>query len=223
MVSGVDPAALRAARESAGLTQHELARVVGAAGGERISRWELGTSVPRPDFLVKLVKALDIPTLRLIHLDGEVADLKALRLQAGLTVSALAAAAIDDVRHSLAGGMFRGRWNKATATERLLLVAMAQVIAPDGTASSRHITALLNKTTPQLSTARKALIDKGIVESAGTGLLRFTMQGFGEFVRAHVDAPWYGDRLAAGEQVDLTAAHPPELPAPADEDPQISL
>jgi transcriptional regulator with XRE-family HTH domain len=93
MVSGVDPSALRAAREKAGLTQHELARIVGAAGGERISRWELGTSVPRPDFLVKLAQALDVPTMRLIRLDGGVADLKALRLRAGLSVSTLAAAA----------------------------------------------------------------------------------------------------------------------------------
>lgn len=93
MASGVDPSALRAARERAGLTQHELARVVGAAGGERISRWELGTSVPRPDFLVKLAKARDMPTVRLIRLDGDVPDLKAPRLQAGLTVPTLAAAA----------------------------------------------------------------------------------------------------------------------------------
>lgn len=93
MVSGVDPAALRAAREQAGLTQHELAIVVGAAGGERISRWELGISAPRPDFLVKLAKALDIPALRLIRFDGDVADLKALRLKAGLSASAVAAAA----------------------------------------------------------------------------------------------------------------------------------
>lgn len=89
MVSGVDPSALRAARESAGLTQHELARLVGAAGGERVSRWELGTSVPRPDYLVKLARALDIPTLRLIHLAGGVRDLRALRLQAGLTTAEL--------------------------------------------------------------------------------------------------------------------------------------
>ena len=79
MVSGIDPSVLRAAREKAGLTQHELARLVGAAGGERISRWELGASVPRPDFLAKLARALDIPTLRLIHMEGEVPDLCGLR------------------------------------------------------------------------------------------------------------------------------------------------
>ena len=56
-----------------------------------MSRWELGTSTPRPDFLVKLARALDIPALRLIHLDGEIPDLRALRLQAGLTVPELVA------------------------------------------------------------------------------------------------------------------------------------
>ena len=41
--SGVDPVALRDARLRMGLTQHELARLI-VAGGERISRWELGSS-----------------------------------------------------------------------------------------------------------------------------------------------------------------------------------
>jgi transcriptional regulator with XRE-family HTH domain len=93
MVSGVDPLRLRAARERAGLTQHELARLVGVAGGERISRWELGMSEPRPGFLVKLARVLDIPALRLIHMEGEVPDLRPLRLKAGLTVPELALAA----------------------------------------------------------------------------------------------------------------------------------
>ena len=42
--SGVDPLALRDARLRMGLTQHELARLIDVAGGERISRWELGSS-----------------------------------------------------------------------------------------------------------------------------------------------------------------------------------
>lgn len=89
MVSGIDPSVLREARENAGLTQHELARLIGVAGGERISRWELGTSEPRPDFLVKLASILNIPTLNLIHLTGAVPDLRALRLQAGLAATDL--------------------------------------------------------------------------------------------------------------------------------------
>lgn len=90
MSSGVDPAALRSARENAGLTQHELARLIGAAGGERVSRWELGMSEPRPDFLVKLARILHIPALMLIHFEGEIPDLRALRLKAGLRVTELA-------------------------------------------------------------------------------------------------------------------------------------
>lgn len=117
MVSGLDPSVLRAAREKAGLTQHELARLVGAAGGERISRWELGASVPRPDFLVKLARALDIPTLRLIHLDGEVPDLKALRLNAGLTVPELAAAVNVAVPTYYAWE--QGRWTRLPAATQI--------------------------------------------------------------------------------------------------------
>ena len=89
MVSGLDPSALRAAREKAGLTQHELARLVGAAGGERVSRWELGTSEPRPDFLRRLAEVLKIPTGDFIHVEGAVPDLRALRLRAGLTATHL--------------------------------------------------------------------------------------------------------------------------------------
>ncbi len=123
MASGVDPSALRAAREKAGLTQHELARLVGAAGGERISRWELGTSVPRPDFVVKLARALGIPTRRLIHLDGEVPDLRALRLQAGLTVPELAASLNVAVPTYYAWE--QGRWSRFPATRSLEALARA--------------------------------------------------------------------------------------------------
>ncbi len=123
MASGIDPNALRAAREEAGLTQHELARLVGAAGGERISRWELGTSSPRPDFLVRLAKALDIPTLRLIHLDGDVPDLRALRLQAGLTVPELAASVNVAVPTYYAWE--QGRWTRLPASQSLEAVAHA--------------------------------------------------------------------------------------------------
>jgi transcriptional regulator with XRE-family HTH domain len=123
MISGVDPSALRAAREKAGLTQHELARLVGAAGGERVSRWELGTSVPRPDFLVKLARALDVPALRLIRLDGEGPDLRALRLQAGLTVPELVG------RTNLSAPTYysweQGRWTRLPSVATLETLARA--------------------------------------------------------------------------------------------------
>ncbi|MDO9495688.1 MAG: helix-turn-helix transcriptional regulator [Nocardioides sp.] len=121
MASGVDPSELRAAREKAGLTQHELARLVGAAGGERISRWELGTSVPRPDFLVKLARALDIPALRLVRHDGAIPDLRALRLQAGLTVPDLAAAV--NVAPPTYYAWEQGRWTRLPPSKALEALA----------------------------------------------------------------------------------------------------
>ena len=121
MASGIDHNALRAAREEAGLTQHELARLVGAAGRERISRWELRTSTPRPDFLVRLAVTLGIPTLQLIHLDGDVPDLRALRLQAGLTVSELATSLNVAVPTYYAWE--QGRWTRHPASRTVETLA----------------------------------------------------------------------------------------------------
>lgn len=91
--STVSPDALRAARERAGLTQHQLARLVDVAGGERVSRWELGTSEPRPDILVRLARVLGLPALHLIDTDGTAPDLRALRYAAGLSATEVAATA----------------------------------------------------------------------------------------------------------------------------------
>lgn len=90
MASGVSPTALREARERAGLTQHQLARLIGVAGGERISRWELGTSTPRPELLARLAQALDTPATNLLAVDDTDPGLQALRYAAGLSVADLA-------------------------------------------------------------------------------------------------------------------------------------
>ena len=90
--SGVDPVALRDARLRMGLTQHELARLIDVAGGERISRWELGTSVPRPAMLHRLAQALNVGAADLLEA-GAPADLRRLRTAAGLSASSLAAQA----------------------------------------------------------------------------------------------------------------------------------
>ncbi|QLQ09864.1 MAG: helix-turn-helix transcriptional regulator [Nocardioidaceae bacterium] len=92
MGSRVDPAALRAAREDAGLTQHQLARLIGVAGGERVSRWELGLSEPRPDALVRLARVLHIRPLDLLDVEAG-ADLRALRFAAGFSADEAAVAA----------------------------------------------------------------------------------------------------------------------------------
>jgi transcriptional regulator with XRE-family HTH domain len=88
--SGVDPVVLRDARLRMGLTQHELARIIDVAGGERISRWELGTSVPRPEILGRLAQALNVGAGDLLEAGGP-ADLRRLRTSAGLSARTLAA------------------------------------------------------------------------------------------------------------------------------------
>jgi transcriptional regulator with XRE-family HTH domain len=87
----VDPEVLRTARERAGLTQHELARLIGVAGGERISRWELGTSRPRGyKVLHRLADALAIEPNALLVPAREGPDLRRLRFIAGLSTRQLA-------------------------------------------------------------------------------------------------------------------------------------
>lgn len=86
----VDPRALRAGRERAGLTQHELARLIGVAGGERVSRWERGASAPRPDVLLRIATILDVrPGDLLTPVVGN-PDLRRLRVLAGLSARAVA-------------------------------------------------------------------------------------------------------------------------------------
>ena len=90
--SGVDPLALRDARIRMALTQHELARLIDVAGGERISRWELGTSAPRPEMLRRLAQALNVKAADLFETGGP-ADLRRLRTFAGISARTLAARA----------------------------------------------------------------------------------------------------------------------------------
>ena len=89
MESGVDPVALRDARLRMGLTQHELARLIDVAGGERISRWELGSSAPRPEILQRRAQALTVGASDLLD-SGAPADLRRLRTSAGLSARTLA-------------------------------------------------------------------------------------------------------------------------------------
>ena len=86
----VDPQALRAARVRQGLTQHELARLIGVAGGERVSRWELGTSAPRTLVLTRLAAALGVKLGDLLTPDSDDSGLRRMRLLVGLTPRQLA-------------------------------------------------------------------------------------------------------------------------------------
>lgn len=88
----LDPERLRSLREWAGLTQHQLARAVGVVGGERVSRWESGRSVPRPGMLGRIAEVLEVPVESLFLVAGDQATLREQRLSAGLTIAQLAEA-----------------------------------------------------------------------------------------------------------------------------------
>lgn len=94
----VDAAALRVAREQAGLTQAEVARRAGLAGGERVSVWERGLAVPRnPTVLHAVASALNVRPTSLLVPPSNGPNLRWLRFAAGLTVEEFAQAAHTSV------------------------------------------------------------------------------------------------------------------------------
>ena len=87
MRTGVDGVAVLRARSEKKLSQHQLARIVDVAGGERVSGWERGVGQPR----ARIIPGLDVDPLELLFLPNGV-DLRALRLAAGRTAPELAQA-----------------------------------------------------------------------------------------------------------------------------------
>lgn len=77
--------------------------------------------------------------------------------------------------------MHRARWGAASRLERQFLAAMAQ--AGDGNVTRASIAAGMGVDSRAISVPRERLIDKGVIEPVGHGLVRFTLPGFGEFVR----------------------------------------
>ena len=74
------------------------------------------------------------------------------------------------------------RWGAATPLEQHLLTVMAH--AGSASVTRAEIAAGMGRSTQSLGMPRERLIDKGIVEPAGHGRLRFTMPGFAEYLRA---------------------------------------
>lgn len=84
---------LRAARERAGLTQHELAHRIGVVGGERVSMWERGDARPRsPHLLHALAREIGLSASDLLVEPEGVPTLRWLRFAAGLSLEDVAAA-----------------------------------------------------------------------------------------------------------------------------------
>jgi hypothetical protein len=81
--------------------------------------------------------------------------------------------------------LFRARWEKCTPSEQQLMRAMAA--HGDGRVRRADIARYLGVTTQDLSVPRARLIDKGIVDIAGHGLLQFTIPGFAGYVRGRTE------------------------------------
>lgn len=82
--------------------------------------------------------------------------------------------------------MHRARWGAATPVERSFLSAMADTRKDNVTRA--EIAAGMGRDSRAISDPRERLIDKGVIEPVGHGLVRFTLPGFGEFVRRLADA-----------------------------------
>jgi DNA-binding MarR family transcriptional regulator len=86
----------------------------------------------------------------------------------------------DEVEEQMLG-LFRTRMARVTPEQRRLLLAMAEL--GGDIASRSEIAARLGVDTNALSRPRQELIDRGLVEPAGHGRLRFTIPGFGAYLR----------------------------------------
>lgn len=91
--------------------------------------------------------------------------------------------ASEDEVHDQLDVFYRTRWGKATPAERELLRAVAQQTSP--TPRRADVAATLGKPTTAISMARRSLMDKGILDSPGRGLLSFTAPGFSDYILEH--------------------------------------
>lgn len=82
--------------------------------------------------------------------------------------------------------MHRARWGAASPLEQRFLSAMAA--AGDGNVTRAAIAAGMGVDSRSISVPRERLIEKGVIEPVGHGLVRFTLPGFGGFLRGLDDA-----------------------------------
>jgi hypothetical protein len=86
--------------------------------------------------------------------------------------------------------MHRARWNAATNSEQNLLRAMARAERANpesGNVARAEIAAGMGVDSRSISVPRDRLIDKGVIEPVGHGLVRFTLPGFGAWILARDD------------------------------------
>lgn len=125
---------------------------------------------------------------------------------------------VDQVRAGLPqaddqlSSMYAARWAAATALEKQIMSVMAQAGTP--TVTRAEIAAALGRPTQALGVPRERLIDKGIIEPASRGEVRFTMPGFDRYIRETLatGAPSAAARAPGG----LGAGRRRELPPASD-------
>lgn len=95
--------------------------------------------------------------------------------------------------------MYERRWDIATPTERDFLAAVAhlEVDDPDRRVRRADIATWMGRTTDSIGPVRDSVLSKGIVEDAGHGYLRFTLPGFGPWLRTNHDYAEPPDNLPA--------------------------
>ncbi|MGI8523599.1 MAG: ATP-binding protein [Nocardioides sp.] len=81
--------------------------------------------------------------------------------------------------------MYRARWGSATRGEQAFLAAMAAAATENVTRA--QIAQALGQDTRSISVPRERLIEKGVIEPVGHGLVRFTLPGFAAYVRERAD------------------------------------
>lgn len=109
------------ARTNRRLTQHQLARAVGIAGGERVSEWERGVAEPRARLVPRIAEVLGVSPVELLSLPAGV-DLRALRMMAGRSAPEVATSVNVSVHTYL-------RWEageRLPFSDRRILIALSR-------------------------------------------------------------------------------------------------
>lgn len=77
--------------------------------------------------------------------------------------------------------MCRARWDSASDLEQTFLSAMAEYA--EQVVPREHIATTMGRESRAISVPRARLIDRGVIEAAGRGRLRFTLPGMGAWIR----------------------------------------
>jgi transcriptional regulator with XRE-family HTH domain len=119
--TSVSGEAILTARTNLRLTQHQLARAVGIAGGERVSEWERGVAEPRARLVPKIAEVLGVSPVELLVLPAGV-DLRALRMMAGRSAPEVATSVNVSIHTYL-------RWEageRLPLSDRRILIALGR-------------------------------------------------------------------------------------------------